>query len=106
MTAHASRAAHARAAKSSAPARHVRNSHNRARSPRETVPAPPERKYLTLIETVAEYGGSTSTWRHRVNDGLVASVKLAGDNSRVLIERASVEAFFQAGYRKAVTPAS
>jgi hypothetical protein len=60
------------------------------------------RRFLTLIEISNEYGGSTWTWRKRATDGVVASVKPAGRQSRILIERAEVERFLAAGFRPRV----
>ena len=57
------------------------------------------RRFLTLIEISNEYGGSTWTWRKRATNGVVASVKPAGRQSRILIERAEVERFLAEGFR-------
>jgi hypothetical protein len=62
-----------------------------------------KRRFLTLIDIANEYGGSTWTWRLRAKDGRVASYKLAGEKSRILIERDEVERFLAAGMRPRVT---
>jgi hypothetical protein len=61
------------------------------------------RRFLTLIEVSNEYGGSTWTWRKRATDGVVSSIKPAGEKSRILIEREEVERFLAAGFRPRLT---
>jgi hypothetical protein len=62
-----------------------------------------KRRFLTLIEIANEYGGSTWTWRLRTKDGRLASYKLAGEKSRIMVERDEVERFLAEGMRPRVT---
>jgi hypothetical protein len=57
------------------------------------------RRNLTLIEVSNEYGGSPWTWRKRAREGVVSSIKPAGEKSRIMIPREEVERFLAEGFR-------
>ncbi len=60
------------------------------------------RRYVT-VQTASEISGeSVWTWRQRAYDGLIASVKPAGPQSRLLIPLDEIERFLAAGLRPAI----
>jgi hypothetical protein len=63
------------------------------------------KRYLTLVETSAEYGGSTWTWRLRATKREIESFKLVGPNSKIMIAREEIERFLQQGRRPRVEQA-
>lgn len=66
------------------------------------APVSSERRYLTLVDVSTIYGGSTWTWRKRCDIGVLPSVKLAGEKSKILIPRDAVEEFIAKHTRAAV----
>jgi hypothetical protein len=66
-----------------------------------TATAEPRPKLLTVQKCEEISGESRWTWRARAYSGLVASVKMAGPKSRLLIPESEVYRLIEKGMRRA-----